>query len=488
MMAAGETPAEAVARRWSVALADDSQVPNIRTGSSGVFASLAVAATAAPAAQASSATPAPAGSKQALDSEDDQVEEEEEDDLFGTSIPLSSLVTIALPPSGASERGGGSSLDLGLLQRAEFEMDVLHQLAATPEQMARLFTEATIHPELTAKNRYSNIIPTRSARVLLPSSSSNPTLASTYINACSFPPLLPGCQQRYISTQAPLPSTRRDFWCMVWHERAEIVLMLTRETERDGRGNSHAKAHAYWPQQQQQAAGASGSDGDLPTAQYGEFTVTLLSVRSEPDIIVRELLLTRNVGVAPGGASSAIDAPRVVHQLQYVGWPDFGVPDDSDETAGFLHAFKLYRQIREQLRQQKEPKQGSIANAAASATPSSEPAAPALPPVIVHCSAGVGRSGVLIAIDALLDSIAWQQQQSTAAAAAGSAASAAAAAPARPLSVDLFSLTRRMRQYRQGMLQTKEQYAYCLHFVASCMRKGFFGVREEPVIDTPGEV
>jgi protein tyrosine phosphatase len=468
-------------------------------GVAGVFGSLSAAASAAPSPS----------SEQALEErqeEEDAPEVEEEDDLFGTRMTLPSLLALTHPRPGVGA-SASAGLGAGLLARAESEMDMLAQLAAAPEQMARLFHEATIMPELMAKNRYSNIIPTRAARVLLPvtsssssSSSSSPSspssaasLAASYINACSFPPLLSGCRQRYISTQAPLASTVADFWSMVWHQRAEIVLMLTREHERDARGNVHHKAHAYWPQAKAAAAAASGaassssssSDADLPSAQFGPWTLTLLSVRNEPDLIVREMLLTRTATASGGDASAAAadDAdsePRVVHQLQYIGWPDFGVPDDSDETAGFMHAFKLYRQIREQLRQQKLQAAGSAAAKAASAASSSAA------PVIVHCSAGVGRSGVLIAIDALLDSLASQQRKrQQGAAAAGAVAGGAASQPnapsssaAEPLSVNMFSLTRRMRQHRQGMLQTKEQYAYVLHFVANCMRKKLFGVRE----------
>lgn len=282
---------------------------------------------------------------------------------------------------------------------------------------------------------------------------------------------------------------------MIWAQRSGLVVMLTRERERDSSGRIAHKAHPYWPEQAPAApqtaaaasssaaaaaAAASASEGQLrgdsdslPSARYGAFTVTLLSTRREPDFIVRELLLSRDAGEGEGDGSEP--TPRRVHQIQYTGWPDFGVPDDQDEAGGFLRIFSLYRALRTHLHNehaattaaaaaaesrrgegQAEPTEAVAAAATASPSGSSPPSpSPSIPPVVVHCSAGIGRSGVWIAIDALLDALSSDEP---------------------PRSIDLFALVCRMREARQGMLQTKEQYQYVLHFLATCMHKRMFGV------------
>src|SRR5690606_37332504 len=139
--------------------------------------------------------------------------EEEEEDIYGTRIPVSQLVSLALDSPAA------------LANRSEQEMDTLSQLAATPQHMSRVFSEAASMPALMQKNRYSNIIPTRGSRVILPSRTGD--IVESYINACVMQPLLPGCTQRYLAAQAPLPNTICDFWRMVWDQGSELIVMLT---------------------------------------------------------------------------------------------------------------------------------------------------------------------------------------------------------------------------------------------------------------------
>ena len=400
-----------------------------------------------------------------------------DEDLYGTRMSLPSFVSSIL----ASPRA--------LSDRAGFELELLQNLAAAPEVQNQIYREATIIPEMMKKNRYSNVIPNRASRVILPSASSNP--ADSYINACSMPPLLAGSIQPYIACQAPLPHTLSDFWHMVWTQQTALIVMLTKTAERDARGNVIHKAHSYWPESPQEQAAANGGqaskgkEDSLPSVRFAPYTVTLLSTHQEPDLIIRELLLTYDGGVDGGADDVNAPPPRHVHQLQYTGWPDFGVPDDSDPTKGFVRIFTLYRAIRNHLHQQHQAaaaaagaegaaggegagKSVSASSSAASASSLSAPptsAAPLPAPIIVHCSAGIGRSGVWIAVDSLLDHLTMHT-------AAGSLPSAY---------VDMFALVRRMRQSRQGMLQTKEQYAYVLHFVATCMQKQLFGVDEKAV-------
>ncbi len=495
----------------------------LSAGGIGVFGSLSIASNSLPVATAAAAavptTTVPCAAAEA-----------EDEDIYGTRIPLSSLVSFALDNPRA------------LQSRAEAEMDMLAQIAASPSALSQQYTEAIRSPEMMQKNRFGNILPTRKHRVILRqqphSSAADASSPESYINACHFPPpsllLLPGCccaQQSYISTQAPLPHTMTDFYQMIWEQKAEIIVMLTRVKEKDGRGNVAQKAHAYWPEHPEAsasaaaaaAASAASADGaptrSLPSVQFGPFTVSLLRWREETDLVLRELLITRHPDASsqsangstttegavspspspsPFPSSSSSSHSRIVHQIQYTGWPDFDVPSDDsgDEKKGFARVVAVYRELRSRLdaaRAEAATATSAIAASAASSSPAAAAAASAAssssastiaaaPPVIVHCSAGVGRSGVWIAVDSLLDSIAWrckqqQQQQKDSAATTTPASSSAAAATVVPF-VDLFSLTQRMRASRAGMLQTTQQYAYVLHFVALCMRKRLFGVRE----------
>ncbi|KAJ2549401.1 hypothetical protein GGH95_006253, partial [Coemansia sp. RSA 1836] len=146
----------------------------------------------------------------------------------------------------------------------------------------------------------------------------------------------------------PLASTTGDFWHMVWEQRARVVVMLTRSTE-----HGRAKCHAYWPDCVGQAAA------------YGGIRVAWEAEAQHPDdasVVARRLRLT---SAAAGGASA------VVTHLQYLGWPDHGVPDN---PLGVLRLRQLARAAQ--------------ADAAA--------------PMVVHCSAGCGRTGAFCAIDTLL--------------------------------------------------------------------------------------
>ncbi|KAJ2432535.1 phosphotyrosine-specific ptp2-like protein, partial [Coemansia sp. RSA 2424] len=151
-----------------------------------------------------------------------------------------------------------------------------------------------------------------------------------YINA-SF--LRYGGGPLYIAAQGPLASTTGDFWHMVWEQRARVVVMLTRSTE-----HGRAKCHAYWPDCVGQAAA------------YGGIRVLWEAEAQHPDdasVVARRLRLTS----VAGGASA------VVTHLQYLGWPDHGVPEN---PLGVLRLRQLARAAQ--------------ADAAA--------------PMVVHCSAG----------------------------------------------------------------------------------------------------
>lgn len=161
--------------------------------------------------------------------------------------------------------------------------------------------------------------------------------------------------------------------------------MLTREIE-----NAQVKCGRYWPPD---AFNTGGSTSSTPTMTYGAITVTLLSTSPE---------LQPPKAATAGFFSSQSDQPgeretitRILHihhgpsgrtrritHLQHVDWPDMDVPSS---PSGII---RLLRQVNEARRQNADSDEAEDRK-----------------PVLLHCSAGVGRTGGFIAADAILDAI-----------------------------------------------------------------------------------
>ncbi|KAF9378473.1 hypothetical protein CPC16_011272 [Podila verticillata] len=194
------------------------------------------------------------------------------------------------------------------------------------------------------KNRYHNIWPYDHTRVKIAEREEG---HDDYINASYLKP--PLSNKSYIATQGPLPSTFQDFWKVTWEQNSRVIVMLTREQEM-----GRIKCHQYWPTAQS------------PVMDLGVVQVTLVS-ETLPDpsigtILVRQVKLRH------------LHSPeeRLITQIQYTGWPDFGVPETP------LEVLKVIQLSNEHN------------------TPSSAG------PMIVHCSAGCGRTGAFCVIDSIL--------------------------------------------------------------------------------------
>ncbi|KAJ2782012.1 tyrosine protein phosphatase 1 [Coemansia javaensis] len=188
-------------------------------------------------------------------------------------------------------------------------------------------------------NRYADMLPFNHNRVRLQGK-------HDYINASHIALPEQVGRARYIATQGPLPHTVGDFWRMVWEQRAPAVVMLARTHEA-----RRKKCEAYWPP-------AVGRALNAP----GDVSVTLLSeapLDGCDDVVVRRLELRPRAG-----------PPRTVTQLHFTAWPDEGVP------ASPLPLLALIAELHR------------LAAPAPDA------------PVVVHCSAGVGRTGTFIVLDA----------------------------------------------------------------------------------------
>ncbi|XP_062868437.1 receptor-type tyrosine-protein phosphatase S isoform X2 [Trichomycterus rosablanca] len=222
------------------------------------------------------------------------------------------------------------------------------------------------------KNRYANVIAYDHSRVIL--APIDGIAGSDYINANYIDGYRK--QNAYIATQGPLPETFGDFWRMVWEQRAATVVMMTRLEEK-----SRVKCDQYWPIR--------------GTETYGMTQVTLLDTIELATFCVRTFSLHKN------GSSEK----REVRQFQFTAWPDHGVPEYPTPFLAFLRRVKTCN----------PPDAG---------------------PIIAHCSAGVGRTGCFIVIDAMLERIKHEK------------------------TVDIYGHVTLMRAQRNYMVQTEDQYSF----------------------------
>ncbi|XP_043909993.1 receptor-type tyrosine-protein phosphatase S-like isoform X4 [Protopterus annectens] len=225
------------------------------------------------------------------------------------------------------------------------------------------------------KNRLVNIMPYETTRVCL--QPIRGVEGSDYINA-SF---IDGYRQQkaYIATQGPLAETTEDFWRMLWENNSTIVVMLTKLREM-----GREKCHQYWPAER--------------SARYQYFVVDPMAEYNMPQYILREFKVTD----ARDGQS------RTVRQFQFTDWPEQGVPKSGE---GFIDFIGQVHKTKEQFGQDG--------------------------PISVHCSAGVGRTGVFITLSIVLERMRYEGV------------------------VDIFQTVKMLRTQRPAMVQTEDEYQFC---------------------------
>ncbi|XP_058874150.1 receptor-type tyrosine-protein phosphatase H-like isoform X2 [Acipenser ruthenus] len=241
-------------------------------------------------------------------------------------------------------------------------------------------TKAALIPENRGKNRFTNVLPYDWCRVKLSAIDGEPF--SDYINAN----YMPGYHtaREFIAAQGPLPNTVEDFWRMAWENQVEAIVMLTNCIE-----NTRVKCEQYWPL-------------DYTPCTYGDISVTTSSEQKQPDWTLRDFTLKHTKSLES----------RTVRQFHFTAWPDHGVPHNTATLIQFRALVRKFLDNRE--------RNG---------------------PAIVHCSAGVGRTGTLIALDSLLLQI------------------------EREKAVGIQSFVQKMRLHRPLMVQTESQYI----FLNQCM-------------------
>ncbi|XP_009946384.1 PREDICTED: receptor-type tyrosine-protein phosphatase V-like, partial [Leptosomus discolor] len=249
-------------------------------------------------------------------------------------------------------------------------------------------------PANVSKNRYPHVLPYDHSRVKLSRLGEDPH--SEYINANFMPGYT--SQQEFIATQGPLKKTIDDFWRLVWEQNVCNIIMLTVCME-----NGRVLCDHYWP-------------SESAPVSYGQVQVHLLMQSSSEEWTMREFKLWHE----------GLQAERHVSHLHYTAWPDHGIPESTTSIMTFREL------VREQIQSTKDAG-----------------------PTLVHCSAGVGRTGTFIALDQLLQQMKQEKV------------------------VDTFGVVYALRMNRYLMIQTLSQYI----FLHSCILEK---ILEEPLLGLSG--
>ncbi|XP_014813543.1 PREDICTED: FERM and PDZ domain-containing protein 2 [Calidris pugnax] len=190
----------------------------------------------------------------------------------------------------------------------------------------------------------------------------------------------------YIVTQGPLPSTTADFWQMVWESESDVIAMMTKEVEL-----GQVKCHRYWP------------EPPCDSLDLANFHLRLDNYQILEHFIIRTIEII----------NKQTEEKRVLCHLQFPSWPDHDTPTLAEQLLKFIHYMRK---------------------------------AHSTGPVVAHCSAGTGRSGVLLCVDVLLSYI------------------------EKDLCFNIKQIVRDLRDQRFGMIQTKDEYLFCYEVVLEVLQ------------------
>ncbi|PGG96176.1 protein-tyrosine phosphatase [Blastomyces parvus] len=273
--------------------------------------------------------------------------------------------------------------------------------------------------EKGAKNRYNNIYPYDHSRVRL---QGVPSGACDYVNASFIQSS--HSNKRYIATQAPIPATFNDFWRVVWEQDIRVIVMLTAESE-----GPQLKCHPYWKAadygpinvklfseqqmpllspprkntQQHQRRSSGQRRATNPPTQFEKFDAKQNSQTpgagandNTPYVTIRRLTLSHS--------AFPFQPIREITQLQYSNWPDFGTPAEP------AHLVRLIEEVNRISRAANGRVVGtSSSNGGAEETTTLDPEDEGQRRILVHCSAGCGRTGTYCTVDSVVDMLKRQR-------------------------------------------------------------------------------
>lgn len=247
------------------------------------------------------------------------------------------------------------------------------------------------HAELSVvgsgiKNRYKTIVPNESTRVKISIRNNDPL--SSYINA-NFISGYKNEPKSFIAAQGPMSNTIGDFWLMIWNENVSCIVMITKLIERNKN-----KCELYLP------------EDTLQSVEYDDIIITVKQINYYQDYEVRQLVVQKN------------NETRILYHYWYTAWPDHNLPENPNALIQLTKQVESYRKFDEKS------------------------------PILVHCSAGVGRTGCFLALAIGIKQIDTENL------------------------VDIVQIVCQLRVERGGMIQTLEQYEfvyqvlsyYCLYY------------------------
>ncbi|XP_076008083.1 receptor-type tyrosine-protein phosphatase H-like isoform X2 [Genypterus blacodes] len=234
--------------------------------------------------------------------------------------------------------------------------------------------KAASNPENKVKNRFVNVHPYDWCRVKLKGQNND---IDDYINANYMPGY--SRSREFIAAQGPLPTTVDDFWRMAWEQSVTGIIMVTNCLE-----NGRTKCEQYWPEHQGKKL-------------YGDLQVTIRSEQQEPNWTLREFSVKYR----------QTSEERTIKHFHFTAWPDHGVPACTDVLIRFRRLVRWHIE-----------------------------SGGAQTPTMVHCSAGVGRTGTIIALDVLLQQLEKEGR------------------------VGIHAFVHKMRLSRPHMVQTESQYVF----------------------------
>ncbi|EIN13344.1 hypothetical protein PUNSTDRAFT_78857, partial [Punctularia strigosozonata HHB-11173 SS5] len=319
--------------------------------------------------------------------------------------------------------GGGAASEPAVVQSGTLEPP------APPPKREFPFS-ITAGVEKGAKNRYRNIWPFEHARVRL---RKRRLSDDDYINASFVQPL--GTTKRYIATQGPLPATFADFWTLCWEQNVHVIVMLTREIE-----GSMVKCGNYWTE-----------------GVYGRLRLRHIETVGTPSV---SDAAHQAANQHSGGTVKRVFElshmdypavpPRVVTQMQYLDWPDMNVPSDPRTLLAFVKEVDRVEKAGTRWPKENIDPQTGIARHAYGRRP-----------VLLHCSAGVGRTGGYIVIDAVLDGIRREMKKRME---AGQEARQTSDEEKEAMDVDeaepVRELVEDIREQRMSLCQSLRQYVF----------------------------